>query len=237
MVKGQYSKVSLPRYKETLSLIYPYLNTHNHLRVLDFGTGEGDMAISIKQHFPQHEVVAADVLISEDVKRKLMRAGVHVCEQKLRIEPRRRLPIENDSFDAILFLEVLEHIIDEPMHVFSELHRILRSGGYLFLTTPNIATLFNRMMLLFGKQPQLYFSSLRCGFNLQRGHFREWAMDELLHILSHTFKVEKCVYLSSLGTRGLVKERKLYRVLYYPYRLLCAMKPSLRSTIAIISRK
>ena len=237
MVETEYYRTSLPSYKETLTLIYPYLNTDNHLHILDFGTGEGDMAVSVKQLFPQHNVVVGDVLISEDIKEKLMRVGVQVFEQELKMEARTRLPIESDSFDAILFLEVLEHIIDQPVHVFSELHRILRSGGYLFLTTPNIASLFNRMLLLFGKQPQLYVSSLRCGFSLQRGHFREWEMDELLYLLSRTFKVEKCAYPSSLGTGGLVKERKLYRALYYPYRLFCAMKPSFRSTIAIICRK
>ena len=236
MTQTEYFQTSLPRYKKTLNLISTYLTKDKQLRILDFGTGEGDIAVSIKQCFPQHNVVASDILISQPIKEKLLQAGVDA--QKMRIEPRKRLPIENDSFDVILFLEVLEHIIDEPPHIFSELHRILKPNGYLFLTTPNIAQLFNRLMLLFGKQPQLYLTSLRHGYGkLERGHFREWTKDELLYLLSHAFRIEKCAYLSSLGTGGLVKEKKLYKILYYPYRLLCAMKPSFRSTIVIVCQK
>ena len=194
------------------------------------------MAVFIKKFFPQHEVVAGDVFIPVGVKRKLTAAGVEVIE-KLRMEPKRRLPLDSDSFDVVLFLEVLEHVIDDPRHVFSEINRILKTDGYLFLTTPNIAQLFNRLMLLLGKQPQLYFTSLRYGYKSERGHFREWTLDELTYLLRDSFRIEKCTYVDTLGTTGLVRERKLLRILYYPYKFLCAVKPSFRSTIAMVCRK
>jgi 2-polyprenyl-3-methyl-5-hydroxy-6-metoxy-1,4-benzoquinol methylase len=157
--------------------------------------------------------------------------------EKLRMEPKRRLPLNSDSFDVVLFLEVLEHIIDDPKHVFSEINRILKAGGYLFMTTPNIAQLFNRLMLLFGKQPQHFISSLRYGYKSARGHFREWTADELINLLKSSFRIEKCTYVDSLGTEGLVRERKLLRAPYYPYKFLCAIKPSFRSTIVMVCRK
>lgn len=217
-------------------MIHPYLNTDRPLRILDFGTGEGFIAVFIKKFFPQHEVVAGDVFISVDVKRKLTEAGVGVIE-KLRMEPKRRLPLDSDSFDVVLHLEVLEHVIDDPRHVFSEINRILKTGGYLFLTTPNVAQLFNRLMLLFGKQPQLYVSSLRCGHKHERGHFREWTLDELMYLLKDLFKVEKFGYIDSLGTGGMISEKKSLKILYYPYKFLCTVKPSFRSTIAMVCRK
>ncbi len=45
------------------------------------------------------------------------------------------LPIENASFDAVLCTQVLEHV-PEPAAVLRELYRVLRPGGWLWLTTP-----------------------------------------------------------------------------------------------------
>ena len=66
---------------------------------------------------------------------------------------------------------------------------------------------------------------------------KEWTADELMYLVSGLFKIEKCAYVDSLGTKGLVKERKLLRILYYPYKFSCAIKPSFRSQIAIVCRK
>jgi 2-polyprenyl-3-methyl-5-hydroxy-6-metoxy-1,4-benzoquinol methylase len=47
-----------------------------------------------------------------------------------------RLPFKNGSFDAVLFLELLEHIYC-PTGMLSESWRVLREGGNLMITTPN----------------------------------------------------------------------------------------------------
>lgn len=47
----------------------------------------------------------------------------------------RSLPFEDGSFDTYICLEVLEHI-NRPDKLFSEASRVLRSGGYLIITTP-----------------------------------------------------------------------------------------------------
>lgn len=231
-----YYQTHFRRYEATLGLISSYLNTNRPLHILDLGTGTGFVAIFIKNFFPQHEVVAGDVSIPAEIKRKLAGACVRVIED-LKIEPDKRLRLESDSFDVVIFLEVLEHVIDDPRHVLSEIYRILKPGGYLFLTTPNIAQLFNRLMLLFGKQPQLYLDSLRYGYRSERGHFREWTAYELMYLLKDSFRIDKCTYVDTLGTQGLVRKRKLLRILYYPYKFLCFVKPSFRSTTLIVCRK
>jgi SAM-dependent methyltransferase len=229
-------KTFLPRYKYSLSLISPYIKLKRSLKILDFGTGPGYMSILIKRNFPQHEIVAGDVSISTKTKEKLIEAGIGVKEG-LKLEPSGRLPLETDFFDVVLFFEVLEHIIDDPRHVISEICRILKSGGYLFLTTPNMAWLYNRIMLLIGKQPQPYVSSYRFGYTEEIGHFREYTATELRFLLQNSFRVEKCDYVDIVGTKGLVGERKLLRIAYYPYRLFCLLKPSFRSQIVMVCKK
>jgi SAM-dependent methyltransferase len=45
------------------------------------------------------------------------------------------IPVPDESFDAVLLTQVLEHV-PEPARVITELHRVLSPGGWLFLTAP-----------------------------------------------------------------------------------------------------
>ena len=45
------------------------------------------------------------------------------------------LPFKSNSFDAVWIQAVLEHVI-EPKKVVSEIHRVLRSDGYVYAETP-----------------------------------------------------------------------------------------------------
>ncbi len=45
------------------------------------------------------------------------------------------LPFDDASFDAVLCTQVLEHL-EWPRECVAELHRVLRPGGWLFLTAP-----------------------------------------------------------------------------------------------------
>jgi len=62
-------------------------------------------------------------------------------------------PIEDESVDCVVSFEVLEHLPGDPMHMFSESNRILKSGGRLFLTTPNVQNSDNVLRYLFGHHP------------------------------------------------------------------------------------
>ncbi len=49
--------------------------------------------------------------------------------------PANDIPVQDSSFDAVLCTEVLEHV-PEPDLVLKEFHRVLKSGGHIFVTTP-----------------------------------------------------------------------------------------------------
>lgn len=48
------------------------------------------------------------------------------------------LPFENDTFDTVCMFDVVEHLPKNTEDVvFKEISRVLKSGGKLYLSTPN----------------------------------------------------------------------------------------------------
>ncbi|CAM5618114.1 SAM-dependent methyltransferase OS=Streptomyces griseomycini OX=66895 GN=FHS37_000655 PE=4 SV=1 [Streptomyces griseomycini] len=70
------------------------------------------------------------------------------------------LPFASASADAVLFSEVVEHLVD-PDAALDEIRRVLRPGGHLMLSTPNLAAWYNRVLLAAGVQPVFSEVSLR----------------------------------------------------------------------------
>lgn len=61
-------------------------------------------------------------------------------------------PGKDGSVDVLIANQVLEHT-KEIFWIFSEASRLLRPGGRFIIGVPNLASLHNRLLLLFGEQP------------------------------------------------------------------------------------
>ena len=59
------------------------------------------------------------------------------------LDMNERLPFEDDELDAILCVDGIEHI-ERTYDFCKECHRVLRPGGVLIVTTPNISSLRSR---------------------------------------------------------------------------------------------
>jgi SAM-dependent methyltransferase len=82
----------------------------------------------------------------------------------------RPLPFATASLDGATLIEVIEHIIRAESLV-AELARVIRPGGWLVLTTPNVAHLSYRFRALTGHPPK------------QEGyHYRFFVKDRLARI-------------------------------------------------------
>ncbi|MCX7227972.1 MAG: methyltransferase domain-containing protein [Burkholderiales bacterium] len=65
---------------------------------------------------------------------------------------RDRLPFESGSVDIVIANQVLEHT-KELFWIAHEVSRVLRVGGSFVVGVPNLASLHNRVLLAFGRQP------------------------------------------------------------------------------------
>lgn len=62
------------------------------------------------------------------------------------------LPFESSGFDCVIAGEIIEHVPD-PDHLLREIRRVLVPGGTLIMSTPNIVSWANRVLVPLGVQP------------------------------------------------------------------------------------
>ncbi|MCL5411599.1 MAG: class I SAM-dependent methyltransferase [Patescibacteria group bacterium] len=95
------------------------------------------------------------------------------------------LPFKDNTFKAIIAGEIIEHLVDTDAFI-KELHRILKKDGVVIITTPNLASLENRVRLLFGKYPRWVDYKIE-----SYGHVRSYTPKALKrHLTDNGFKVE-----------------------------------------------
>ncbi|MGW7411984.1 class I SAM-dependent methyltransferase [Streptomyces sp. NPDC054863] len=129
--------------------------------VLDIGCGDGTAAVTAAPLLAGHRIVGVDW--SQDA---LRRASARFAAVPRDISAVRGeltdggLPFADRAADAVLFSEVIEHLVD-PDSALDEIRRVLAPGGHLMLSTPNLAAWYNRALLLAGVQPVFSEVSLR----------------------------------------------------------------------------
>lgn len=105
--------------------------------------------------------------------------------------------LKGHKFDVVVLGEVIEHVFDTDALI-EKIYKVLKPGGYLILSTPNVASFGRRLMLLFGINPILEYTAR----NSDAGHIRYFTFKNLRSLLKdHNFEVE--TYVSDYVTLDL----------------------------------
>ena len=121
-----------PTYLAKLTAVRRYLDAlPTTTRVLDAGCGEG---VIVEEYAGRIDITGVDANYSSS----------RVLQGSL-----TSLPFPDGSFDRALCLDVLEHLsFEDQPRALQELFRILRPGGELFVSVPNLAHLQSRIQFL-----------------------------------------------------------------------------------------
>ena len=95
-------------------------------------------------------------------------------------------PYPDEHFSTVLCCELIEHLAGDPMHMMSEVNRILRPGGTFVLTTPNIGSFRAIGAILLGYHPGFFPAYIRPAKNGEEPdarHNREYTPKEIVRLL------------------------------------------------------
>lgn len=188
-----YLNVALDRLLVTLDLI-PQLP--DGARVLELGAMPYFMTCLLLHQFPhfQMELANEPLRLQQDGGRVRLvnrRIGFDrtFTYQAFNIET-DRFPYEDASLDMVIYCEMIEHLMHDPTHSLYEIHRILKPGGYLILSTPNPFRYSNYIRFLRGQNIYPPFS----GYGPYSRHNREFSIPELRLLLGQcNFQIESLI--------------------------------------------
>jgi SAM-dependent methyltransferase len=110
------------------------------------------------------------------------------CDVDLFDAEKDRFPYPDGHFSTVLCGELIEHLFEDPMHLMSEVNRILKPGGHIVLTTPNIASLRGIAAILQGYHPGLFHSYIKPAESghVDPRHNREYTPREIHQLLENS---------------------------------------------------
>lgn len=125
-----------------LSKIIQLVDSHKPKSILDIGCGDGYLLNLIFQQNPNSTLFGIDVYSKPKNFKGNYKKG----------DITKGLPYKDNQFDCVILGEVIEHV-PNPDFILREIHRVLKKKGIFIISTPNLASWANRILLLIGIQP------------------------------------------------------------------------------------
>jgi 2-polyprenyl-3-methyl-5-hydroxy-6-metoxy-1,4-benzoquinol methylase len=164
-------------------VLIPLLLAENPVDILDVGCGQGAFLRLVPDSIRRSGI---DCISPDEVP-----DTIDYRQQDLA----QGLPWGDGIFDVVVAGEVIEHQVDTVSFLL-ECRRVLRPGGSLLLTTPNLA--YWRNVIQWFRKQQFYFIDHRAGENGHVRYFAPCTAEKLL--IECGFTVEKLFSVGDLPT-------------------------------------
>jgi 2-polyprenyl-3-methyl-5-hydroxy-6-metoxy-1,4-benzoquinol methylase len=224
----------LPKRIQYLHILSKYVKDSASTNVVDVGIAGGMFPFLL--HKLGINVIGLDWgEISSQQELEKMHPGVKVyacCYEK------DQWPLQDNSVDIVTHLDLIEHVHPPQQFMFKEIRRILRPGGILIITTPNLASLRKRIGILRGQHPvgQLkeFFES-----NPFVEHIREFTVNEVSQIVKWaSFEVISAYCINHIYyTRYAEAPTAIKKITLKIYKFLTLLKNDLKDTVVVEARK
>lgn len=118
-------------------------------------------------------------------------------EAQVQIKPGQKLPLKTESVGAVLSTQVLEHVDTVDLYL-AESFRIVKQGGYLFLSTHGVWP--------YHEHPQDYRRWTRSGlvYEIERAGFSILEVKPILNPYSATIQFQMLLMAEVLSSKGIV---------------------------------
>jgi ubiquinone/menaquinone biosynthesis C-methylase UbiE len=150
--------MNTPPIREELDLLQSLINLEQHPRIIELGCGSADLSRKLLALYPRCQVTGLEVDERQHAKNLLNPL------QRLQFvqASAQAIPYSADAFDLALMLKSLHHVpLQQMSPAFSEVHRVLRPDGLLYVSEPVFAGALNEVMRLFHDEELVRAAALR----------------------------------------------------------------------------
>jgi len=141
------TNVPTTRFEAVIKFFPKYFNGGD---VLEIGAGNGNVAKSLLESCDNISTyVLGDLSLPrvQGVKKNLKDPRLKIIEMNA-----EKIQETDELYDAVIMIALIEHLID-PLGAMQNIRKLIRSGGVIYIDTPNIAKYTQRLKLLFGRFP------------------------------------------------------------------------------------
>jgi SAM-dependent methyltransferase len=192
--KQAYLAAAQDRLTTTLNLV-PRLPDPERVRVLEIGGMPYFMTVLVERFFGYRVEVANEPTLERgEAGNVQVLENDHGDRHEIRY---KTLNIEYDdwpwpdeTFDIVLYCEVIEHLVYDPTHTLVEAHRVLQKGtGQLLVSTPNALCYTYLVQMVRGQN----FYPPYSGWSHYARHHRLFSPAELVHLCTKVgYQVHTC---------------------------------------------
>lgn len=177
------------RLQKVIKFAKKYFGKWNGLTALELGVTRGGVADFLSRK--GSECWGVDVNSRE-------LEGVRVLQADLN----RGIPEIERKFDFIFAGEVMEHLFDDRKFL-RECRDLLRKGGLLAITVPNLTSFFNRFLLFFGQMPLTAYAAAEFHYHVYtRKKLRQMVEEEGFEVIKITSSYVPLNVLSKIWGLG-----------------------------------
>lgn len=121
--------------EQHLKSILEFLPLKSGMKILDLGTGSGYLSFSIAEKFTDMFIIGLDIVEKALVDNRIKAEKENIKNISFITYDGINFPFSDNDFDMVVSRYALHHFPDIQKSI-SEVSRVLKSGGFLFISDP-----------------------------------------------------------------------------------------------------